>query len=109
MMEAPRHTAQEVAEQVANGMDPDVESVAAQYYDAMKAERDELKRKLEAIRAAAGDERPLLHCLNCDDFYEGKDLDTGACPDCGGDFYTESERLRNIWDTLDIVEGRDNG
>ena len=48
-MDTPRHTAQEVAEQVASGMEPDVELVAAQYYDAMKAERDDLKRKLDKI------------------------------------------------------------
>ena len=36
----PRHTAKQVAEDVAAGMDPDVESVPAQYYDQMRADRD---------------------------------------------------------------------
>lgn len=43
-MEAPRYTAKEIEDGLYSGMDPDVELVAAQYYDQMKAERDEWKR-----------------------------------------------------------------
>lgn len=50
-MEAPRYTARQVANHVAAGMDPDVELVAAQYYDAL---RDELARvKAESLRVVA--------------------------------------------------------
>ena len=33
MTDAPRHTAAQIADDVAAGMDPDVETVPAQYYD----------------------------------------------------------------------------
>lgn len=48
-MEAPRYTAKEIEDGLYSGMDPDVELVAAQYYDALTAERDELQRRLEDI------------------------------------------------------------
>lgn len=54
MTDAPRHTARQIADDVAAGMDPDVECVAAQYCDAyeariaeLEAERDKAKRALE--------------------------------------------------------------
>ena len=50
-MEAPRYTAKEIEDGLYCGMDPDVELVAAQYYDALTAERDELQRRLDAVVA----------------------------------------------------------
>jgi len=46
-MEAPRHTTQQIADDVATGMDPNAECVASMYYDAVVAERDEWKRRCE--------------------------------------------------------------
>ena len=43
MMETPRYTAQEIEEGLYSGMDPDVELVAAQYYDALRAELARVK------------------------------------------------------------------
>lgn len=48
-MEAPRYTAKEIEDGLYSGMDPDVELVAAQHYDALTAERDELQRRLDAV------------------------------------------------------------
>jgi len=48
-MQAPRCTAKEIEDGLYCGMDPDVELVAAQYYDALTAERDELQRRLDAV------------------------------------------------------------
>jgi hypothetical protein len=53
-MEAPRYTAKEIEDGLYSGMDPDVELVAAQYYDALTAERDELRRRLDAVVAIVG-------------------------------------------------------
>ena len=46
-MEAPRHTTQQIADDVATGMDPNAECVASMYYDAVVAEQDEWKRRCE--------------------------------------------------------------
>lgn len=51
-MEAPRYTAKEIEDGLYSGMDPDVELVAAQYYDAIAAEvdaRDEVITRMLAI------------------------------------------------------------
>lgn len=42
-MEAPRYTAKEIEDGLYSGMDPDVELVAAQYYDALRAELARVK------------------------------------------------------------------
>ena len=49
-----RYTAKQIADDVAAGMDPDVELVSATDYDAMFAERDELKRRLNSITYKLG-------------------------------------------------------
>jgi len=48
-MEAPRYTAKEIEDGLYSGMDPDVELVAARYYDALAAENTELRRRLDKI------------------------------------------------------------
>ncbi len=59
--DAPRHTAKQIADDVADGMDPDIEGVPAQYYDAVVAERDELKLRCEKMK---NDIVALNHCAD---------------------------------------------
>lgn len=60
-MEAPRYTAKEIEDGLYSGMDPDVELVAAQYYDALRAELARVKA--ESLRVVKdGDMREAYRC-----------------------------------------------
>ena len=64
-MEAPRYRAKEIEDGLYSGMDPDVELVAAQYYDQMKAERDELQRRLDVVVGKVNETVPLEDECSC--------------------------------------------
>lgn len=60
-MEAPRYTAKEIEDGLYRGMDPDVELVAAQYYDTLRAELARVKA--ESLRVVAdGEACPVHEC-----------------------------------------------
>lgn len=76
-MEAPRYTAKEIEDGLYSGMDPDVELVAAQYYDQMKAERDEIQRRIAQILDRLPEGGVWCYACNranvpirCESFYE---------------------------------------
>lgn len=55
---------------------------------------------MKALREVVGECRFTLHCLNCDDLYQDEDSPGGACPDCGGAFTSDSQKLRDVHNIL---------
>ena len=56
--DVPRHTAKQVSDDVLTGMDPDVETVPAQYYDRLAAELTAANATLDRLREAVPEVLP---------------------------------------------------
>lgn len=91
-METPRYTAQEIEEGLYSGMDPDVELVAAQYYDALRAELSRVKA--ESLRVVyLPDEGNLYdwYMTPTGLGYPGKDRKNNNCIESAEGYYRLDE------------------
>lgn len=104
-MEAPRYTAKEIEDGLYSGMDPDVELVAAQYYDALAAENTELRGKLDDVRMGIGCARGQRTTQYCADLTQRDEvirrllamLKPGEKPNCMDPKYNPAKRV-SIYD-----------